>query len=146
MSLKQIKKLFLKGDSPTLTTIQYLQIDPSRKGTHTKEIMMLRMFFFLYRFVRWTKCIWWAIESFLSLQMNEFLQSEIKQKLFPVLKFSWIPAVADKKILVVFCVSAVLCSPCISLLFKLKSSSAWFYFLLGSTVEEKKRLTNSFVN
>ena len=78
--------------------------------------------------------------------MNEFLQSEIKQKLFPVLKFSWIAAVADKKILVVFCVSAVLCSPCISLLFKLKSSSAWFYFLLGSTVEEKKRLTNSFVN
>ena len=146
MSLKQIKKLFLKGGSPTLTTIQYLQIDPSRKGTHTKEIMMLRMFFFLYRFVRWTKCIWWAIESFLSLQMNEFLQSEIKQKLFPVLKFSWIAAVADKKILVVFCVSAVLCSPCISLLFKLKSSSAWFYFLLGSTVEEKKRLTNSFVN
>ena len=46
LSLKQIKKPFLKGDSPTLTTIQYLQIDPSRKGAHTKEIMMLRICFF----------------------------------------------------------------------------------------------------
>ena len=34
------------------TEIQYLEIKPSGKGTHTNEIMMLKMFF-LYGFVRW---------------------------------------------------------------------------------------------
>ena len=49
--------------------------------------------------------------SFLSLQLNEFLQSEIKQKLSPVQKITSITATADKKIISVFCVFKVLSSP-----------------------------------
>ena len=37
--------------------------------------------------------------SFLSLQLNEFRPSEIKQKLSSVLKVTCITAIADKKIL-----------------------------------------------
>ena len=49
--------------------------------------------------------------SFLSKQSNEFLQSEIKQKLPLVQKITCITAIADKKIISLFCVSEVLCSP-----------------------------------
>ena len=35
----------------SLTKIQYLQIEPSEKGTYTSESMMLKMFY-LNRFVR----------------------------------------------------------------------------------------------
>ena len=37
-------------------------------------------------------------------QLNELLQSEIKQKLSAVKKITWITAIADKKIISIFCV------------------------------------------
>lgn len=43
--------------------------------------------------------------------MNEFLQSEIKRKLSSVQKIPHSAAVADKKIVRVFCVSGAKCSP-----------------------------------
>ena len=66
--------------------------------------------------------------------MNEFLQSEIKQKLASVPKIICITAIADKKIISVICVSG---APHFSLLFKLVSP-AWVYFLLEHITEEKK--------
>ena len=48
--------------------------------------------------------------SFLSLHLNEILQSEIKQKLFSVQKTTCITAIADKKIISVLYVSGVLCA------------------------------------
>ena len=41
----------LRPDVSSLTEIKYLQIEPSKKGTHTNENMMLKMIF-LHRFVR----------------------------------------------------------------------------------------------
>ena len=47
--------------------------------------------------------------NFLSLQLNEFLQSEIKKELSSVQETPWITAIADKK-MSLFCVPGVLCS------------------------------------
>ena len=47
------------------------------KGTHASESMILKMSY-LYGFIRWTKCIWWAIKN------NYLLVSE------------WIPAIRNK--------------------------------------------------
>ena len=87
----------------SLTEIQYLLIEPSGKGTHTNQSLMLKIFY-LYGFVRWTKCIWSAIENnyllvykLLSLQLNEFPQPEIKQK-YSVQKIACINAIGDKTI------------------------------------------------
>ena len=60
--------------------------------------------------VLWKIIICWFI-SFLSLQLNEFLQSEIKQKLSSVQKITCITAIADNKIISVVYVSWVPCSP-----------------------------------
>ena len=49
--------------------------------------------------------------SFLGLYLNEFLQSEIKQRLSSVENMTCITAIADKKIISAFCVSEVLHSP-----------------------------------
>ena len=68
--------------------------------------------------------------NFLNLRLNEFLQSEIKQKLSSIQKITCITAIADKKISLL-CVSGVLCFPPQSI------SSTWLYFLLESTTEEK---------
>ena len=68
----------------SLTKIQYLQIEPSEKRTHTNENMMLKMFF-LYGFVRWGNSIWWAIEN-TYLLFYKFFE-------FPV---EWIPAIRNK--------------------------------------------------
>ena len=46
--------------------------------------------------------------SFLSFQLNEFQQSEIKHELFPVQKIPYVVAIADMKIISVFCVFRVL--------------------------------------
>ena len=48
---------------------------------------------------------------FMSLELNSFLQSEIKQRLSSVQKITYTIALADKNIVSVFCVSGVLCSP-----------------------------------
>ena len=40
--------------------------------------------------------------NFLSLQLNEFLQTEIKQKLSSVQKITYLTAIADKKTISVF--------------------------------------------
>ena len=47
----------------------------------------------------------------LSLQLNEFPQSEVKQKFSSIQKITYITAIADKKIISVFCVSMVFYSP-----------------------------------
>ena len=52
-----------------------------------------------------------SFRSFLSLLLNEFLQLEIQKKVSPVQKITCITAIADKKIISVFCVTGVLCSP-----------------------------------
>ena len=57
------------------------------------------------------KTIIFSFISFLRFQLNEFLQLEIKQKLSSVQKITYITAIADKKIISLFCVSRVLCSP-----------------------------------
>ena len=49
--------------------------------------------------------------SFLSLQMSEFRQSEMKQKFYSVQRITHITATAGKKIAIIFCVSVVLCFP-----------------------------------
>ena len=43
--------IYLRPDVPSLTEIEYLQIKPSKKGTHTNESMMFKIFY-LYKFVR----------------------------------------------------------------------------------------------
>ena len=74
---------------------------------------------------------------FLSSYLNEFLQSEIKEKLFSVQKVTCITVIADKKLICLFCASGVLCSPPQSAV-QIKVSSAWLYFLLESITEEQK--------
>ena len=49
--------------------------------------------------------------SSLSVQLNEFLQSEIKQKLSSIQKITRNTTITHKKIISVFCVSEVFCSP-----------------------------------
>ena len=53
---------------------------------------------------------WCSCTMFLSLQLNEFPHSKIKQKSSSVQKITSISAIADKKISVL-CVSGILCSP-----------------------------------
>ena len=52
----------------------------------------------------------YSFTSFLSFLLNELLQSEIKQKLSSFKKNTCVTAIADKKIISMFCVSGVLCS------------------------------------
>ena len=47
----------------------------------------------------------------MSVQLNEFLQSAIKQKLSSFQKITCSTAISDKKILSTFCISEVLCYP-----------------------------------
>ena len=58
--------------------------------------------------------------SFLKLQVNEFLQSEIKQKLSSVQKITCITAIVNKKI-ILCSVYLGYCVPRLNQLFKLKS-------------------------
>ena len=73
--------------------------------------------------------------SFLSLQLNELLQSEIMQKLSSVQKITCITALLASFVLLL---AEWYCAPHLSLLFQLIVSSALFYFLLISTGKEKK--------
>ena len=77
--------------------------------------MILKMFY-LYGFVRWIKCIRWAIENncLLVYKLFEFAIERIpliknKAELSSVQKIPCITPIADKKILSVLCVSGVLC-------------------------------------
>ena len=125
----------------SLTEVQYLQVEPCEKGTHTNESMMLKMFTYSdspdeqSAFERLQKIIICSFIGFLSLQLNEFLQSKIKQKLSSVQRITCTTAFADEKILNVFCVSQVLYSPPQS---ALQIKQFLLYFLLESTMEEKK--------
>ena len=51
------------------------------------------------------------LKIFLSLQLNEFLESEIRQKLSSIQKIASINAITDKKIITLLDVSGMLCSP-----------------------------------
>ena len=83
----------------SLTQIQYMQIEHGGKGTSTNE----SVFDGLQKII-----VCWFI-SFLTLQSNKFLQSEIKTgTIFSSLIFICITVIVDKKIT---SVSGVLCSP-----------------------------------
>ena len=71
-------------------------------------------------------------KSFSSSHFNEFLQSEIKQKLSSSQKIARTTAIAGTKIINVFCASEVLCSPPQSTV-QIKR-----LLLLGSITEENK--------
>ena len=93
-----------------------MQIEPSEKEHMLMKVWCLKSF--IYMDSSDALCIWWAREiitrlliNFLSLQLNEFLQSEMKQKLSSVENIICITAIADKKIKSVFCISGVLGSP-----------------------------------
>ena len=121
-------------------------IEPSEKGTHAIESMMLKMFY-LCGFVRWTKCIWWAIEnsicSFISFWVccwMNFKKWLFKNKITnsSIQKITCITAIADTKMISMFCVPEVLhFLPKSAVQIKIVSS-AWLYFLLESTTEEKE--------
>ena len=74
--------------------------------------------FYLYGFVRWTRCIWWALENnyLLVYKLSECAVEWIPtirnkaDKWSSVEKFTCITAIADKKIINVFFVTGVLCS------------------------------------
>ena len=79
--------------------------------------MMIKMFY-LHGFVRWTKCIWWAIENcyifvykLLEFAVEWISITRIKQELSSVQKIICIITITDKKMISVFCVSGVLCFP-----------------------------------
>ena len=95
----------------SLTEIQYLLIEPSGKGTHTNQSLMFKIFY-LYGFVRWTKCIWSAIENnyLLVYKLFKFAIRNKAEIIFSSEIFSII-VIADKKIMSEFCVSGTLCSP-----------------------------------
>ena len=78
-----------------------MQIEPSGKGKTPIKRFLTDSIGEQNSFERVWKIIICSFISFLSLQLNEFLQSEKKQN----------PAIADKKIISVFCVFGVLCSP-----------------------------------
>ena len=108
-----------------LNRIQYLQTEPSEKVAHLNESMMLKMFY-LYGFVRWTKCIWWTGENnyLLDYMLFEFAvewipATRIKQKYSSIQKTTCTTTIGDKKIISLFCVSGVLSS--LPLLFRLNS-------------------------
>ena len=92
----------------SLTEIQYFQIEPSDTGTLTIEIGSLECFIFKdlsdeqTSFDELDKIIISSFISFLSLQLNEFLQSEINKKLSSVRKITYIVAIVDKEIVTVF--------------------------------------------
>ena len=73
--------------------------------------------------------------SFLSLQLNEFLQSGIMHNLSSVQKITYITAIADKKKIIVFCASGLLRSSYHS---AVQTVQTWPYFLLVPKGEEKK--------
>ena len=75
--------------------------------------MVLRIFY-LYGYVRWKKTIWWAMEN---NYLRVYKLFEFAVEWIPAMGnkveiiFTCITAIADKKIMSVFCVSEVLCSP-----------------------------------
>ena len=76
--------------------------------------------------------------SFFSLQLNEFLQSEIQQTLTSIQKVTCITGIADKKIIIwgIISLSGVLCSP-LQFAVQIKQFLQFcLYFLLESSTEE----------
>ena len=79
--------------------------------------------------------------NFLSLELNEFLKSEIKQKLSPLQKITCITGISHKKIINVFCVPGGIVRPTYyqsTVQIKYLVLSAWLSFLLEFTKQEKK--------
>ena len=96
--------------------------------------------------------IWWLYEkiissfmSFLSLHLNEILQSEIKQKLFSVQKTTCITAIPDKKIISVYSVYLGYCAPHLISLFSLNSFFSLALFSPGIHNWREKKLTNNYI-
>ena len=137
----------LRLDVYSLTKIQYLQIEPSTKGTHISESMMLKMFY-LYGFIRWTKCIWWAIK-------NNYLL------IYQILVRSWMNSCSQKwsrnylqleKSLALmklsikkYLVYSVYCARPLGLLFKLSSFFNLALFSQWIHNVKQKKLTSSYM-
>ena len=89
----------------SLTQTQYLQIEPSGKGAHTNDRISLKCFICTdssdeqNTFNGLCKISICSFIRFLNLQLNEFLQSEIKQKLSSAQKITCITTIADKNII-----------------------------------------------
>ena len=109
--------IFLRLDVPSLTEIQYFQIEQSKKGTHSHKCVMLKMLD-LYGFVRLTKYISWDKEKSYLLLYNLF---EFAVEWIPPIKskteitFSSKKSLALRQLLIrkqksVFCVSGILYS------------------------------------
>ena len=137
--------------NPFKTRCVYFKIEPSETWAHANESMILKIFY-LYGFVRWTKCIWWLYNlticsfiNFLSLQLNDILQSEIKQNYLQFKKITFITAIADNKIMCIICICGY-CAPQLSLLLKLNT-----YFLQLDSLfswnsqRKRKKLTNNYI-
>ena len=65
----------LRIDVSSWTTIQHLQIVPSKHGTQTSESRVLKMFYLYVSSVwlsRWAKLIWWYIEENCFFKLFEF--------------------------------------------------------------------------
>ena len=88
--------------------------------------------------------VMWLFMSFLSLQLSEFLQSEIKQKFPSVQKVTCITENANKKLISLFCVSRA-CGPHLSRLFKLNSFFSLALFANAIHNGREKKLTNNYI-
>ena len=79
------------------------------------------------------------------MQLNEYLQSEIKHKLSSVQKITCITAITDKKIKSAFCLSEVLGSPP-HVLFNLSSFFSLALLSLRIHNRRDKKLTNNYTS
>ena len=79
------------------------------------------------------------------MQLNEFLQSEIKQKLSSVQQITSITAIADKKIIGIFCASGEYCALHFSLLLKLNTFFSFALFSPRTHNGEEIKLTNNYL-
>ena len=129
--------IYLRPDVPSLTEIEYLQIKPSKREHIPMKVWCLKFFICANSSDEKSGLdgLICSFISFLSLQLNEFLQSEIEQKLSSIQKFTCVTAIANKKITRVFSVSGLLYSLPQSAV-EIKVSLAWLYFLLESTTED----------
>ena len=117
--------------------------------------MMLKTFY-LHGFVKWTKftitiC---SLISFLTLQLNEFSQSEIKQNYLQFKKWTEIifssknelQLLIRKKWVYSVCLGALHSPPQFSIQIRYLFCSAWFSFLLEFTTQEKKANQELYLN
>ena len=127
----------------SITKIQYWQIELSEKWTHGSESRLLKEFY-VYRFIRWTKHIWWARENWFFWFYIAFLS-----KLFKYLQKTIFLSAGLFMQIVTFTIQ------CMHNLWWIESSpselkleifSAWQYFLLQTATKQKRTNQQFSVN